>query len=640
MARTLTLLMLLSCGTVWSRADVLEVPSEFATIQLAIDASTDGDTVLVAPGTYNETIDYRGREISVVSSGGPDVTTIDANGSGPVVLLARGEGSGTLLEGFTLTGGTGRLKGGSTYGGAIVGRDGAPTLRGNVLIDNAATFGGGIAYAGGAPVIENNEIRTNRADDGGGIWIREGAPTLVGNLITGNEIPLDSEGSGSGAGVNAQDVIATIVDNEISFNRKRADSLSGNVGGLLVYGDSGLVEGNRIVNNDVCNIGGASIAGDYLIRGNEIRSNTSNDCLGGEYVGGLLVSGGTLIDNVIIGNESASSGGGVAGDFVLMANCIIAYNTGWSLGAGISASGLVVNCTIVGNFLFQGFEGSGAYGGSDLSIVNSIVWGNHPQNEIDGPPLNGPVVTYSNVRGGYPGEGNIDADPRLAAHLQLLLDSPCVDVGTDAIAELPTTDIDGDPRIVDGGSGLLPDMGADEMRPEIAVRYGNLLDVLFPDSVSFSDDVLTINGSIGDRERVVSVAEGEAIVIDLELPATGGNGRYVIHGNLGAPTLGSLTPLPFGIGTIGFPFIVSAGATPDVVWNTIGKEIHAGSDMYFGAPIPDPSPAPTTLLDLPSGDLVHLPTGTLLTVQGVMLDPQAQSSRGASVTNAVVLHIE
>ncbi|MHC4869856.1 MAG: hypothetical protein ACYTE2_09290 [Planctomycetota bacterium] len=84
------------------------VPEEYPTIQQAIDASDDGDVVIVAPGTYYETIDFLGKAILVRSEQGPEATVIDAGGLGDAVAsFSSGEGLDSVLEGFELREGTG-----------------------------------------------------------------------------------------------------------------------------------------------------------------------------------------------------------------------------------------------------------------------------------------------------------------------------------------------------------------------------------------------------------------------------------------------------------------------------------------------------------------------------------------------------
>ncbi len=81
------------------------VPADFASIQDAIDGSSSGDTICVAAGTYDETIDFSGKDLVIEGYEGADSTTIDGDGSGPVVRLASGESAAATLRGFTVTGG-------------------------------------------------------------------------------------------------------------------------------------------------------------------------------------------------------------------------------------------------------------------------------------------------------------------------------------------------------------------------------------------------------------------------------------------------------------------------------------------------------------------------------------------------------
>ncbi len=89
-------------------AAVINVPGDFATIQGAINAAgASGDEIIVAPGTYPEAINFLGKAINLHSaSGDPSNTIIDASGMFiSVVQCISGEGAGTILEGFTITGG-------------------------------------------------------------------------------------------------------------------------------------------------------------------------------------------------------------------------------------------------------------------------------------------------------------------------------------------------------------------------------------------------------------------------------------------------------------------------------------------------------------------------------------------------------
>jgi len=103
--------VLLVIGT--AQAAVTYVPDNYPTIQLAINAMADGDTIIVRPGTHLGTVDYFGKNLEIVSELGPEFTTIDALGMGSVVRFTFGEGPGAILDGFTITNGY------SPFGGGI-----------------------------------------------------------------------------------------------------------------------------------------------------------------------------------------------------------------------------------------------------------------------------------------------------------------------------------------------------------------------------------------------------------------------------------------------------------------------------------------------------------------------------------------
>jgi hypothetical protein len=97
-------------------------------IQAAIDDASDGDEIEVFPGTYYEVINFKNKAVRLYSSGGRDVTTIDANGADHVVQCASGEDANTILEGFTITGGNANGTYPDNCGGGMCNDDSSPTV--------------------------------------------------------------------------------------------------------------------------------------------------------------------------------------------------------------------------------------------------------------------------------------------------------------------------------------------------------------------------------------------------------------------------------------------------------------------------------------------------------------------------------
>ena len=106
----LTILLALVAVTSGS-AGTIYVPADQATIQAGIDAAVNGDTVLVASGTYsgdgNRDVDFHGKLIALISESGAAATIIDCDGSAVAphraFYLHSGEDSTALIEGFTIT---------------------------------------------------------------------------------------------------------------------------------------------------------------------------------------------------------------------------------------------------------------------------------------------------------------------------------------------------------------------------------------------------------------------------------------------------------------------------------------------------------------------------------------------------------
>ena len=178
-----------------SSADIINVPADQPTIQAGIDAAMNGDEVVVAPGTYIELIDFIGKAITVRSTDPTDPavvanTIIDARGSGSVVTCNSGEGPDTVLDGFTVTGGTGTDPGdGFVRGGGMFNIDSSPTVTNCTFEGNTADlngWGAGMANSGGSPTVTNCTFSGNSANRGGGDVQR-------GQQFDGDELHLQRE---------------------------------------------------------------------------------------------------------------------------------------------------------------------------------------------------------------------------------------------------------------------------------------------------------------------------------------------------------------------------------------------------------------------------------------------------------------
>jgi len=153
-------------------------------------------------------------------------------------------------------------------------------------------------------------------------------------------------------------------------------------------------------------------------------------------------------------------------------------------------------------------------------------------------------------------------------------------------------------------------------------------------------DVLFVNGSAGDFERIVVADASGPIEFSIANAPAGGPGKYFVHANPGEPTIETLAPLPAKLGSACFEVLLNGGAMPIAVFNTIGKEQKVGENTYFdGNPFPEPERAPAVYLDLPVGDVANLPPGTVITLQGAIIDPNTISNKGASLTNAVIVSL-
>jgi len=199
----------------------------------------------------------------------------------------------------------------------------------------------------------------------------------------------------------------------------------------------------------------------------QVESFTIMDGSSSSYGGGIYCRGSSpaILNCLVSECRADQSGGGIfCGDAsdAILASCIISGNLS-DTGGGISCDNsntTVANCTLVENI--AGISGGGLYctGSSSPLITNCILWSNAP-DEIH-VESGDPVVAFSDVFGGWPGEGNIVSDPLFTdpatGDFHLTVKSPCIDAGT---YTGDITDIDGETR----PNGYRFDIGADEYYP-------------------------------------------------------------------------------------------------------------------------------------------------------------------------------
>jgi hypothetical protein len=162
----------------------------YCSIQTAIDNAVDTDEIIVAPGTYFETINFLGKGVWLHSSDGPEVTVIDGTGNFHVVRCM--VGAGMILDGFTVTGGN--ANGGAwpnDIGGGMLIHSGSPTVTNCTFSGNTASSGGGMSISTHSlATVTNCTFSGNSAEGeyakGGGMRIGDASPTVTDCVFSGN----------------------------------------------------------------------------------------------------------------------------------------------------------------------------------------------------------------------------------------------------------------------------------------------------------------------------------------------------------------------------------------------------------------------------------------------------------------------
>ncbi|MFZ5480135.1 MAG: right-handed parallel beta-helix repeat-containing protein [Myxococcota bacterium] len=423
------------------------VPTDVATIQAAIDAAVDGEVVCVLSGTYEETLDFLGKAIEVVGVEGAEATTLDANGAGSTVSFVGGEGAGTVLSGFTLTGGV------SNLGGCVRVEGGGPTLKdlvltgcqapeawgggGGMYLDGATSsisrveiknctaengFGGGIRIEGGSVVLDDVTLHDNFAHYyGGGLYVVEGVLTFTGGTVEANAVEV-----GYGGGIWLDSVSIALSSITIADNSGKSEA-----GGLYALYAEGTLHDVTMTGNSASSGsgGGAEIQRSPLALTRV--SVTDNSASGGG--GGLLLNESSIVatDLEVSGNWSGSGGAlSIEGGAPAFDGLEVADNQNSGIYVREDADVSVVNAWITGN------QGSGlvADGAGLVAMANTVVAGNTSSSWASGLYFRDSPATLDNVVVlGNAGSGSWGASMLLAGETTDVTVTNSAFVGNDAM---------------------------------------------------------------------------------------------------------------------------------------------------------------------------------------------------------------
>jgi hypothetical protein len=412
------------------------IDDPFASIQNAINISNNGDTIIVASGSYTENINFNGKNISLIGEDKTNTIISADDSSNPIVTFNLNEES--YLSGFTINGGE---------NSAINIENASPEIS-NMIISGNTSFDGGALYISSSSVnISDCIIENNYANDqGGAVYIRSSSNVNLSNVILQNNL------ANRGGAILITEGSDLLIDNSVLLNNQTHDDYNGgsnpNSGGAIYSVESQIIISNSSVTGNSATADGAGI---YV---NESSMNlysidiNDNNSISEGHGGGCSIwnTSDVTISHSNINNNSNGTGGGI---YSFNSSLNIEYSSitrnyaeGDGGGITISQSGnastlLLSSSTLHDNTANTIPQSNGVKLGGDNAIAtinNSIIW-----EKVLGDNF---TITYSNIQGQaedslevYAGEGNISALPLFESvapsnpDYHLTACSPCIDAG-------------------------------------------------------------------------------------------------------------------------------------------------------------------------------------------------------------------
>jgi len=442
------------------------------TLTEAIDWANYGDTLLVSMGTYHEHLTIVQKSLTFLGgyaanfsqrTNDPSLTVVDAGTNASVLHVANY--CSVVLDCMTLTNGAADKGGGicvahglgplhtvavhmrtsviacctATCGGGIyVGSNSIVTLADTAVAGCTAAQGGGICATGQQVNVVLHGARTvlrgNTATEGGAVWAVGVSIAICSNAsVRGN-----NAGERGGGAYLAQSLL--VVDEHAALLGNHAARSGGAImvtnGTVVVRNGATIGDVAGSVSNHAADAGGGICAewSSVEVHGAFVPPPAGPPCVfinnQATYGGACffnIISDSRVRDALIVSNRATQTGGGVyatSGGHSYLCNCVVARNTaprGAGVAAGLSTRWHADYCTIAHN----SSAGVDWYAGV-AGLTNCVVWGN-----VGTQITAGASVSFCDVEGGYPGNGNLATDPQFrnpgALDWSLALGSPCID---------------------------------------------------------------------------------------------------------------------------------------------------------------------------------------------------------------------
>jgi hypothetical protein len=438
------------------------VPNEYSTIQNAIYFSSNGDSILVGEGVYNENINFLEKSITVKSlyNNNTPVSNFVINGVDSIsTVTINNSFNNSNFMGFTISNG---------YGTGVSFEDFISLAADTNALDsllNQVIRGGGISVINSNPHIKDVHVTNNVSRNfGAGIALINSDAIIESSNISNNTV-LEGDALGGG-GIAVNGGSPNLIDLNISNNFVGQNIYQLNGGGGILCAFSS--EGNSLTLN---------------IENSIISNNTANI---GAGIGAL--SGDIRLNRTLISNNTGDYGS--------------AISMGEPLGLAVSEINMnIINSTIVNN---NGLMTIGLINTAYLNMLNTIIWDNEGSFEITNMPNNDQLntnIAYSLSQNELNGEGNILVNPLFidSDNYSLQDNSPCIDTG------ISFFEFDED-NIIDIAQnsffGNSPDIGKYEFIPNLNSNNTdkNMIVDFFPNPFNPS---ININYTLSEQSNVM-----------------------------------------------------------------------------------------------------------------------------------------